>query len=70
MDEKQPSTGTGAASMTPELAEVINALEHVVPPMPSADAPCHRDICPQSECAHCQRVKTAHEAIELLRGLE
>lgn len=44
----------------PDLFEALKAL---TPPAPGALAHCHSDICPQSECAHCQRILAAHAAI-------
>lgn len=48
--------------------ELLVALQENVPAYPAVDAICHRGICSQDECRHCQRIKRAHAAIAKATG--
>jgi hypothetical protein len=48
--------------------ELLKALKAITPPMPPADAMCHKGICPQEVCGHCQRIRNAHIAIGKAQG--
>lgn len=50
-------------TITKQRAELLDALGDLLPAMPPEDAPCHRGICEQSRCAHCQRIAKGYEII-------
>lgn len=53
------------ASSAPELLE---ALKDDLPPIPHIDAICHRGLCFQADCIHCQRIIRKHYAIDRAEG--
>ena len=50
-------------------AELVEALESMTPPMPPANAACHRNVVQQKKCANCQRIARAHTALTRAKEL-
>lgn len=48
--------------------KLLMELEAMTPAMPPIDAPCHKGICHQDECAHCSRIARARALIETTKG--
>jgi hypothetical protein len=46
-----------------EILDDLVRIENAIPDLPPADALCHYDLVPQSQCGHCCRIKEAREAL-------
>lgn len=46
-----------------EAKRLADVVRDALPTVPDEDALCHRGICPQSRCAHCQRIIKARRAL-------
>lgn len=51
------------------LQLLLDNLIAMTPPLPAADAICHRGLVPQDKCGRCSRIAAALAAIELAQLL-
>jgi len=49
-----------------EAKRLADVVRDALPVTPDEDAPCHRGVCPQSACGHCQRIMKARRALNAL----
>lgn len=69
LNDALDSFNTTANRIADERNELLSALKAITPPYPDKGASCHRGICSQKQCAHCKRIKTAHNAIAKAEGI-
>lgn len=46
---------------------LLNALVDITPPTPREDASCHAGLVHQRRCSNCQRIASAHAAIQFAK---
>lgn len=58
--------------MTQDLYNsLLERIEKAIPSVPDWEtALCHVNLCSQSQCAYCQRVMAAHDAMKILKKVK